>query len=160
MIYTASYFEPHHHHGELISISRSNPKNVQVVTQLPFLAPSSELLQDWKRGNVDEADYTARFREEIKDRWPTVHQWMESLKPDEDSTLLCWERAGEFCHRNLVLQMLLKYRPDCVGGADVAIMPSRVEPMKCPKCYSEVLPGLDYCYCHRCNAWIGLEQTY
>jgi RNA polymerase sigma factor (sigma-70 family) len=72
MIYTASYFEPAHHHGSLISISRTIPNGFRVDETLNFLKPSAELLQDWKQGKLTESDYTNRYRAEIADDWELV----------------------------------------------------------------------------------------
>jgi uncharacterized protein YeaO (DUF488 family) len=148
-IYTASYFEPEFHHGKLISISRSQPKGFRVAGNLPFLAPSVKLLEAWKQQKVDEAGYVQRYREQIAASWITVKGWLDALKPAEDSTLLCWERQGEFCHRNLVAHFVQKHRPDCYGGRDIV----RVGMPECKKCSAEVILGLDSSYCPRCQEW-------
>lgn len=148
-IYTASYFEPTHQHGRLIAISHSIPKGFKVQKQLKFLAPAPELLQDWQQGQTDQGGYIRRYRAQINADWKQVKQWLESLKTEPDMTLLCWERKGEFCHRNIVAQLLQKHRPECWGGRDVlkVVMPL------CPKCFSTVYPGLDNNYCPRCRSW-------
>jgi len=126
MLYTASYFEPVHHHGKKVAISRSSPKEFKADSQLDFLAPSAELLVDWKNKKIDEAEYTERYRGQIKQSWKQVKAWLDSLNPKEDITLLCWEKTG-FCHRNLVAKLVKHYRPDCFRGCDVV----RVEIDKC-----------------------------
>lgn len=137
MIYTASYFEENRHHGRLISISRSEPKGIRIDGKLDFLVPSIELLRDWKKNLIDVEGYIARYREEVRQNWAAVKAWIESLDPAEDQTLLCWERSrieknlkhwqqtGQwsegrpFCHRNLAIKIVERYRPDCYGGRDV-----------------------------------------
>jgi uncharacterized protein YeaO (DUF488 family) len=148
-IYTASYVEPKHHHGSLISISRSQPKGFRVADNLSFLAPSAELLEDWKQQH-DEVGYTQRYREQLASSWEQVKFWLDSLTPTENSTLLCWERQGEFCHRNLVAQMVQRHRPDCYGGQDIA----KVAIPRCKKCNTRLIPGLDASYCPHCHEWI------
>ncbi len=66
MLYTASYFEPRHWHGDLIAISASVPKEVKVKASLPFLFPSSNLLAAWEAKRLDEIEYTERYRIQIK----------------------------------------------------------------------------------------------
>jgi hypothetical protein len=66
VIYTASYFEPNRHHGKLLSISRSIPQGFQVEGRLEFFIPSAALLQDWKKQRISKAEYTDRYREQIK----------------------------------------------------------------------------------------------
>lgn len=150
-IYSASYFEPENHHGALVAISRSHPRSFQVDTKLPFLAPSQALLDDWKHHQLTESEYTERYRQELQQSWPQVNSWLASLTPEGDSTLLCWEKAGEFCHRNLAMQVVRKHRPDCYGGRDISADPG----LKCPSCQSLVIPGVDQSYCPRCGEWIA-----
>jgi len=151
MLYTASYFEPKHHHGRKLSISKSVPKGFKVDGSLSFLVPSSQLLTDWKVGQISEDEYTQRYRVQIKQSWSDVTTWLNNLAPQPQTTLLCWERQGEFCHRNLVARLVEKYRPDCFGGRDVA----RVEMEKCAHCGSELCPGLDASFCRSCKIWIN-----
>ena len=149
MLYTASYFEPNHQHGFLISISRTVPNSIRVDGSLPFLAPSAELLADWKAKKISEAGYVERYREQIKESWSEVKVWLDSLNRQQHTTLLCWERRGKFCHRNLVAKLVQKYRPDCFGGCDVV----RVEMEKCQRCSESLRPGLDASFCPGCKTW-------
>jgi hypothetical protein len=66
---------------------------------------------------------------------------LSDLDPKEDMTLLCWERSGidralvssqgksqlneeqPFCHRNLVIKLVYRFRLDCYGGTDVINYP-------------------------------------
>ncbi|HEY9826767.1 MAG TPA: DUF488 family protein [Stenomitos sp.] len=155
-IYAASYFEPENHHGKLISISRTIPKGFVVQERLLLLAPSKELLADWKAGVLDEAQYTARYRAELQAKLPKIRQWLSTVDLAEDLTLLCWERAGEFCHRNLALKLIEHHRPECHGGCDVAIQSvgnSSASTQTCSRCKSGLIPGLDWSYCPKCREW-------
>ena len=173
MIYTASYFERNRHHGLLISISRSVPQGFQVDGRLEFFIPSADLLRDWKSNRLDEQGYTNRYREQVRSNFKAIKAWLSTLDPKEDMTLLCWERSGidetlrrweqtgewreqkPFCHRNLVIKLVQKFRPHCYGGKDVLKMSLPV----CPKCLSEVAPALisegydDAHYCSKCKIW-------
>lgn len=149
MLYTASYQEPAHHHGLLLSISRSIPACFKTDDKLEFLMPNAQLLVDWKATRLSEAEYVERYREQVKQSWQEVKAWLDNLDPKPDRTLLCWERKGKFCHRNLIAKLVQKYRPDCFGGCDVI----RVEMPLCKHCYSEMIPGLDANYCAGCNIW-------
>ncbi len=70
------------------------------------LAPSKELLREYKAGRVSEKEYTKRF-----------NRYLMSLDAEEvfrdlvdiagiDAILLCWEGAGKFCYRHLVAAWL------------------------------------------------------
>jgi uncharacterized protein YeaO (DUF488 family) len=155
-IYTASYFQPENHHGSLVSISRSHPRFFQVNSHLPFLAPSETLLKAWNRGYLTEAAYIDRYRNELQQSWPQVNGWLASLTPVVDCTLLCWERSGEFCHRNLVMQVIRKHRSDCYGGCDIPVNVG----LLCAKCQSPIIPGVDRCYCSPCEKWMVTPKSY
>lgn len=174
MIYTASYFEPNRHHGQLLSISHSIPQGFRVDGRLEFLVPGVDLLRGWKEKLIGEEEYTNRDREQIKANFKAIKAWLSNLNPKKDMTLLCWERSGidetlkrweetgqwheerPFCHRNLAIKLVQRFRPDCYGGTDVlnVIMPV------CHKCLSEVIPALisedydDAHYCPKCKTWM------
>lgn len=123
MLYTASFFQPENHHGQVFSIARSQPKGFN-FPQLSFLAPSEKLLNSWKYENISEETYTSYYRQEIAANWTQVKRWLDSLDSAVDITLLCWEKTGlsdgkSFCHRNLVGLIVQKWRADCWGGSDV-----------------------------------------
>ena len=173
MIYSASYFERKRHHGKLLSISRSVPQGFRVHGRLDFFVPGADLLRDWKKKSIDQAEYTNRYREQIRANLKPIKAWLASLNPQEDMTLLCWERSGidqtlkrwqetgewkeqrPFCHRNLAIKLVEKFRPDCYGGTDAINYPMPV----CWKCLSLVIPALitegydDAHYCPKCRTW-------
>lgn len=149
MLYTASYFEPEHQHGVLISISRSVPKGFKVDGALEFLAPNAQLLSDWFGKSIDETAYCERYRSQLKQSWQQVSSWLNNLNTKTTVTLLCWEPKGAFCHRNLVALLVRKHRPDVFGGSDVM----RVEIPKCSVCQTELTVGLDSCFCPCCRVW-------
>lgn len=148
MIYTASYFQETHHHGQLVPISRGIPP--QYRSRVDAYHPLRELLQPpealltwWKaqeqlaiesgaafplEQQIDE--YTAQYREAIKAVLPDLKTYLAHLEPASDETWLCWEAPGEFCHRNLAFALVERFRPDCVGGQDaptVVAMPEGFE---------------------------------
>jgi uncharacterized protein YeaO (DUF488 family) len=119
MIFTASYFQGENHHGKRISISRSEPRGAVTDGKLWLFVPDASLLADYRAGRLDERGYTARYREQVRRQFPKIKAWLDALDPDEDLTLLCWEKAGDFCHRNLAIKFVERYRPDCFGGKDI-----------------------------------------
>jgi len=150
MLYTASYFEPQHHHGLKIAISRTVPRGFKVDGSLLFLAPNSDLLNDWKAQKIDEAGYIQQYREQTKGNWGEVKAWLDKLNTKQRLTLLCCcETAGSFCHRALIAKLVKKYRPDCFGGCDVLRF---VLPI-CQNCSTELIPGLDASFCPVCRVY-------
>ncbi len=70
----------------------------------PRLAPSAELLDDYRKRGLRWADYEPRFRALLQER-----QVERVLDPDTfavPAVLLCTETTAEQCHRRLVLEYL------------------------------------------------------
>jgi len=88
---------------DAVSISRFPPRGFKGKQELR-LAPSAKLLQDYKAGAVNEEQYTERYNKET----------LSTLDPREiailhkNSIFLCYEKAGDFCHRQLVATWLRK----------------------------------------------------
>lgn len=119
MIYTASYFWENQHHGKLISISSTVPQGFKVDGQLGFFIPSEYLINRWKKKLIDREEYTSLYRQQCKEQLGHIKLWLNTLKPEEDQTLLCYELPNDFCHRNLAIKLVQHHRPDCYGGCDV-----------------------------------------
>jgi hypothetical protein len=83
-----------------VAISRTRPKGWTGRVYEP-LAPPWRLVQAAKSGEIDEAEYTRSFREEVLSKLDPGQVFADL---GEDAVLLCWERAGAFCHRRLVAE--------------------------------------------------------
>ena len=85
-----------------ISISLYPPRDTHYL-HYPALCPSRNLLADYKRGWCDERRYTQIFEAHLAKLdplivWNVLHQ----MTNGEEPILLCYERAGSFCHRRIV----------------------------------------------------------
>ncbi len=70
--------------------------------QYTLLAPSIELLADYKSGKIGEKEYRVRFNKQLKRLDPRkVYKEL-----GEDAIMLCWEGKDKFCHRHLVAHWL------------------------------------------------------
>ena len=89
-------------HLRAVAISRTRPRGWTGRIYEP-LAPSWHLLAEALSGEIDEAEYSRRYREEVLSKLDPA-----AVRADlgEDAVLLCWERAGAFCHRRLVAEWL------------------------------------------------------
>jgi len=86
-----------------------------------FLAPTKELLNDIKSGNIDPSEYRKRYNEQFDEffkncsyQYKTVDQWYQ--KVDEEFSdkyqaivFLCYEKPSDFCHRH-ILRDILNYK--------------------------------------------------
>jgi uncharacterized protein YeaO (DUF488 family) len=67
------------------------------------LAPTKEILDDYKKKRIDWAEYERRFVQLLEERHPADR--LKSAEFDR-ACLLCSEPAPEHCHRRLVAEYL------------------------------------------------------
>lgn len=67
----------------------------------PSLAPSYNMFMDWKKGKIDNMEYTELFKKHLDtlDK-EAVKRFLSSF--GKDVILLCYEKPGDFCHRHIV----------------------------------------------------------
>ena len=79
---------------------------------LPSLAPTKDLLGDFRQGRIDWGTYEPRFLDLMRERR------IEKTVPREvvsDGCLLCSEDQPHHCHRRLVAE----YLNECWGGLEI-----------------------------------------
>ena len=99
----------HQVEGIKIIVTRHYPRGIAHIhfdKWLPALAPSRELLDDWRHGLVTWPEYEARFRKEILGSPEAVAalRHVIDLSRTRDVYLICWEREPP-CHRYLLLNL-------------------------------------------------------
>lgn len=77
---------------------------------LSDLAPSIELLNDWRNKKISWEEYEERYFREIKGRKEVVDKLLGLIKEKKVVTLLCAEKEDKFCHRRLLREYL-----NCTG---------------------------------------------
>ena len=116
MLYTASFYHSEHWEGTLYRISRAQPPGQTTKREpQPFLYPSRRLLDEYRNGSVNFDGLIFRYREELETNynWEADFQdWLDSLNPKQDLTLLCFEPSGEPCHRRVAADWLLEKMPE------------------------------------------------
>lgn len=99
-----------------ICVARWKPKWFTGPTILS-LAPSVELLRWWRASDKSEASkqkYSYIYNLQLAEKNP--HHLVELLHKncgDKIPVLLCFERPGEFCHRQLIAEWLNKNGIKC-----------------------------------------------
>ena len=115
MLYTASFYHSEHWEGTPYRISRAHPRGQTTKWEVqPFLYPSRRLLDEYRHGLIDFGGLTSRYREELETNynWEADFQdWLDSLKPEHNFTLRCFEPSGEPCHRRVAANWMLKKMP-------------------------------------------------
>ena len=120
MLYTASFYEPGHWVGVRYRISRAHPRGRKTEWEVqPFLYPSRSLLTGYRQGSLSFAELDVRYREELEEtceRNAGFRAFLEQLPDMGDFTLLCFEPAGQPCHRRCAAAWLLERLPGLALG--------------------------------------------
>lgn len=78
------------------------------------LAPTTDLLQDYREGKITWGEYSGRFLLQLRRVDP--YSVIDMVK---GSVLLCWEKDFTTCHRTLVLEWLADHFGDSIIGGEV-----------------------------------------
>jgi len=88
---------------KLVSISLYPPSYLKSqISHAPELAPSKKLLADYKNGLVNDEQYTEIYINETLSKLNPA----EIFKKYDGKVFLCFEKTGDFCHRNIVSKWL------------------------------------------------------
>lgn len=95
-----------------ICVSRGYPHFIKrgLMEHMPILAPSRELLLDWRSDRIIWQTYEKRFRQEIASN-PRAMIDLKALAigaRKRDIRLLCYENPQKNCHRFILLDMIDK----------------------------------------------------
>ena len=93
--------------GLRICVMRFVRKNYDYDLWYRDLAPSIELLSDYKRKRIDWKEYEKRYFEEISDNKELIEK-LAKLAKEKVITLLCWELDDKYCHRKLLIDEIKK----------------------------------------------------
>lgn len=111
ILYTSYFAKMKKGIGDKISIARFNPKWLsqnELFAWCSSLAPSEELLNDYKYKGLSWEKYTERYLKEIKNS-PKAQTDISSicvhLINDNDITLYCYEKSTDNCHRFLLAEL-------------------------------------------------------
>ena len=121
MLYTASFYAPQNWAGRPYRVSRAHPRGQRTQWEtLPFLYPQRELIRSYRTGEMDFAAFAQEYRQGLDqgyERLAEFQEWLRAVPSWGDFTLLCFEPAGEPCHRRTLAQWLLEQVPNLVPGA-------------------------------------------
>lgn len=106
MIYT-SYFANLKNVKNPISICAKAPVFYK-GPQYKKLAPKYGFFMDWKDGIITNDGYVVEYNKQVLQQL-NVDEVIKELRefyPNEDFTLICYEKPEDFCHRHLVAKWL------------------------------------------------------
>lgn len=83
--------------------------DITVKSGIKAFAPTWDILMEYKESG-DEARYRERFRHHMTESLTLNRpEWIEALK-QEKVLLLCYCRAGKFCHRHIIAEYFARVR--------------------------------------------------
>ena len=110
MIYTGYYSKIKEYADSgltLLSISRTKPEFAKSCIDIPQLFPSNKILWDYKKGKIDEMEYTSKYLDQLNELG--VHRIIKMIQIFGDNVvLLCWESPEKFCHRHILADYINK----------------------------------------------------
>ena len=117
MVKTKSVYDPAEDtDGQRILVTRFWPRGLSkarlsVAQWMKDVAPSRELLEDWKAGRISWDEYTVRYYREMLAHEATISD-LRRRAGVGTITLLCFEREGDpHCHRHLLKVLIEQEAP-------------------------------------------------
>ena len=110
MIYTGYYSKIKEYADSgliLLSISRTKPEFAKSCIDIPQLFPSDKILWDYKKGKIDEMEYTSKYLDQLNELG--IDRIIKMIQIFGDNVvLLCWESPEKFCHRHILADYINK----------------------------------------------------
>ena len=95
---------------------RGMPKGSMYDTWLPELAPSRELLRDWREGGITWRQFTQRYRAEMrKPEGRHLIALLAELSRKTNLSVGCYCEDEEHCHRSILRELLEKEGAEIVA---------------------------------------------
>ena len=103
--------EPSEDDGLRICVMRKIKKDYEFDMWWKILAPSMDLLKDYRAGRASWDDYVPRYTKEVLEGQRDFVIELAELAERRDVTILCYEDTPEMCHRRLLAEECKKYVP-------------------------------------------------
>ncbi|EKE07943.1 MAG: hypothetical protein ACD_17C00437G0002 [uncultured bacterium] len=106
---TTSYFAREKNIPNPVCISQIIPKWSTRSRPYKKLAPPYGLVDRYKKGLITPEQYTEEYYQGVLSKL-NPHEVLKEIISlfGDDATLLCYEKAGEFCHRRIVADWIEK----------------------------------------------------
>jgi uncharacterized protein YeaO (DUF488 family) len=99
---------------------------VKSVSKAKSLAPTWEMVMGYKKGTLNERDYTQQYMAILdKCRRAEKSRWESTLENHKNLVFLCYCRAGAFCHRHLVAKAFVDFAIDEMDIEDIDLVAER-----------------------------------
>jgi len=115
MLFTASFYAPDNWVGRPYRVSRQHPRGRPTQWEvLPFLYPALDLLRAYRSKEIDFAELSQEYVKGLDEgsSWEgEFRNWVEAVPDLGNFTLLCFEPAGQDCHRRVLASWLVQRVP-------------------------------------------------
>ena len=88
-----------------VGITRFPPDYWKDKINIAALAPSADLLRQYKDKQIDEYIFAVQYKYQLRDRGLSpngIRVILEQIANGRDIVLCCYERPDEFCHRHIL----------------------------------------------------------
>lgn len=72
-----------------------------------IFAPTWDMVNSYKNGDLSESDFTSKYNEIISNRWDKPTRTKEIILKKSHLILVCYCRPNKFCHRVLCAEFLV-----------------------------------------------------
>ena len=103
-IYTAQY-----------EYEGANRFDITVKTGEQMFAPTWDMVIDYKEGRIPKEEYTKQYYEKMRKSYTTHKDTWDWLLRQKEVVLVCFCKKGDFCHRYLLKDMLVKLGAVYIG---------------------------------------------
>ena len=106
------YSESEESDGKRVLVTRFYPRGVKkdrFDVWIRGASPEAKLLKEYKSGAINWQEFSKGFRSQMKtslESKKAVEDIVQMLQDGGNVTLLCYEKEGEKCHRNLLRKIV------------------------------------------------------
>jgi uncharacterized protein YeaO (DUF488 family) len=96
-----------------VSIANSYPKGMMVDYEWNMVKPGWDLVKTYKDGDISVQEYAIGYHHLLRGDINLLGVSLDGIRHLAGSkpiVFLCWEREGEFCHRHLLMDFLIKIK--------------------------------------------------
>ena len=93
-----------------VAISYTIPEFARDIDHMVELAPDERVLRDYKEGIISQQTFVVTYIANLMSRFSAPQcirlAIFNQFGIETDLALVCWEKAGAFCHRRLVADLM------------------------------------------------------
>ena len=95
-----------------------NRLDITVKTGLQMFAPTWDMVMDYKNGKTTREQYSNLYYKKMRKSYKIYRPEWNWLLNQEEIVLVCFCKPGDFCHRVLLAEILVKLGAEYVGEID------------------------------------------